>query len=782
MSSKFFLVRTLSTASLTSKFKVQSSRFEVRPPNLQLSTCNLQPIRGLLKICRAASLLFLLASTPALPAANAPSGLAQPLIRIATAHSTLSLCVGDDGRVYQLAYGSSDAPLVRTNRRSRCMEFHPQYGDGFIFEPALQATHSDGNTSTDLIYVKHSTISLDSNVSLTRIELKDPAYPFFVTLNLKSYRDQDIIEQWTEIRHEEATPVTLYRFASSAPILPRAESYWVTHFHGDWAKEAQWVEERLSSGIKILDSKIGVRADQYRTPLFLLALNHEAREEEGEVFGGTLEWSGSFQFAFEMDANDRVRVLSGMNPFASQYRLPRGQAFITPAMLWSWSGEGKGQVSRNFHRWARRYGIRDGDKPRPVLVNNWEATGFNFNESTIVALFDGAKALGAETFLLDDGWFGNGHPRNDDHAGLGDWEVNTNKLPRGLSHLAQEAKQRGINFGIWLEPEMMNPKSDLFEHHPEWAIRQPHRELELSRNQLNLDLSRPEVREFAWKVIDHTLGQNPGIGCLKWDANRYVTQPGSTWLPADQQSHLLIDYNFALYDVMARMAKNYPNVTAMLCSGGGGRVDYGALKYFHCFWPSDDTNPRDRVFIQWGYSHIFPASTIAAHVTKMGNCPLKFALDVAMSGALGADLDIQKLAVAERQTLVAGFALYKSSVRDVVSQGDLYRLESPYASPRAALDYVSDDRSRSILFVYQLKPDRDRLVKPRGLDAQRQYRVREINLPEGRASHLAQHGRLIDGASLMRDGLVPPCHKEFDSAVIEFTDESTKQTAANTTH
>src|SRR6266850_2320222 len=240
------LVRTQSPASLASH---SLQKYQGR--------CGKRPYQFWLRLCRALSLFPFLASAPALPAADAtPAPGAPPLIRIATAHSTLALSVGDDRRIYQLGYGSSDAPLVPTNRPARGTEFHPQYGDGFIFEPAMSATHADGNTSTDLMYVKHSATSLDSNISLTRIELKDPAYPFFVTLDLKSYRDQDVIEQWTEIRHEEETPVTLYRFASSAPILPGAESYWVTHFHGDWAKEAQWVEERLSSGMKILDSKI----------------------------------------------------------------------------------------------------------------------------------------------------------------------------------------------------------------------------------------------------------------------------------------------------------------------------------------------------------------------------------------------------------------------------------------------------------------------------------------------------------------------------------------------
>lgn len=714
---------------------------------------------------------FLIAAIAAATAAPVPS----QTIEISTAHSALTLLVAGDGRVYQLAYGpagQNPAPPAKTP--DRLTEFHPQAGDGFICEPALQVAHADGNTSTNLSYLRHDVTALDSNISLTRIELKDPIYPFFVTLCLKTYRAEDVIEQWTEIRNDESAPVTLYRFASSSPLLPRSDSYWLTHFHGDWANEAQWVEEPLASGIKVLDSKIGVRADQFRTPSFLLSLNHPAHEEDGEVYGGSLEWSGSFQFAFEMDVHDHLRALCGINPFASQYRLPAGKTFLTPAMLWTWSDAGKGQVSRNFHRWARRYGIRDGDKPRPVLLNNWEATGFNFDEKVIVSLFDGARDLGVETFLLDDGWFGNAHPRNDDHAGLGDWQVNTNKLPHGLSFLADAAKERGLNFGIWLEPEMVNPKSDLFAQHPDWAIQQPHRQLELSRNQLNLDLTRPEVHEFVWKVIDDTLGANPGITFLKWDANRFVTQPGSTFLPPDEQSRLLVDYNFALRGVMAKMAAKYPQVMAMLCSGGAGRLDYGSLKYFDTFWPSDRTDPRNRVFIQWGFSHFFPASTMAAHATKMGGRPLKFALDVAMSAAFGLDMDVRKLASGEKKSIAAAVEVYKNHVREVVTQGDLYRLESPYDGPRAALDYVSPDRTHAVLFVYQLKAGGGQPVKPRGLDPQKLYRVRELNAAEGSEAKPTQPPREMDGATLMRDGWPPPCQKEFDSAVIEFVNVSDK--------
>ena len=692
----------------------------------------------------------------------------RPVISISTAHSALTLWVAADGRLYQLGYGTADASVsIPQKQPPREMEFYPPSGNGFILEPAVQATHSDGNTSTDLIFVTNTTSAVDKDIQLTRIELRDGFYPFFVTLCFKAYQSEDVIEQWAEIRHEENRPVTLYRFASGGPLMPKADEYWLTQLHGDWADEAQMVEERLTSGIKVLDSKIGVRALQFRTPSFLIALDHEAREEEGTVLGGSLEWSGSFQFALEVDMKNRLRALAGINPFGSQYRLVPDQTFVTPAMLWSWSNQGKGQVSRNFHRWARQYGMRDGGKPRPVLLNNWEATGFKFDEARLVALFEGARVLGADTFLLDDGWFGNRHPRNDDKAGLGDWQVNTNKLPHGLSYLADEAKKRGVNFGIWIEPEMVNPASDLFEQHPDWAIGQRHREPILGRNQRVLDLSRPEVREFSWKAIQDTLGSNPGIAYVKWDCNCYVTQPGSTWLGPEEQSHLLIDYQHSLYEIMGRMATNYPNVMAMLCSGGAGRADYGALKYFHTFWTSDNTDPARRVFIQWGFSHFFPAGALAAHVTRMGQRSLKFTLDVAMSGALGLDLDVGKLSPEERRVVANAVSLYKNQLRDVVLQGDLYRLESPYKGPRAAMDFVSADKSHAVLFVYQLKEAESQAVKPHGLDPQKRYTVHETNLPPGARSEWTTQGQVLEGAALMREGVVPPVRSEFSSAVID---------------
>ena len=716
-------------------------------------------------------IVMLIASPSILRAVEPTTAPISQRIVVATTHSQLTLRVADDGRLYQLGYGKIDAAIPEPKKINRIEEFHPASGDGYINEPAIQAFHADGNTSTDLVYLRHTVERVDDNVSITRIEMKDRSYPFFVTLCLKSFANEDMIEQWAEIRHEEASPVTLFRFASAAPVI-KAKEYWLSQFQGDYKREATITEEKLTPGIKVLDSKIGVRASRFRIPSFMIALDSQADEENGEVIGGSLEWSGSFQLAFEVDPSNNLRSLVGINPFGSQYKLESGRTFTTPAVLWTYSNEGKGQVSRNFHRWARKYGVRDGEKPRPILLNNWEATYFDFDEKKIVSLFDGAKELGVELFLLDDGWFGNNHPRDNDKSGLGDWQGNKTKLSHGLSYLADEAHKRGIDFGIWIEPEMVNPSSDLFEKHPDWAIQQKNRDLDLSRTQLDLDLSRPEVGEFAWKCVDETLS-TPGIQYVKWDANRYVTQPGSTYLPPDKQSHLLIDYNFALYDIMDRMTKKFPKTMAMACAGGGGRADYGALRYFHGFWPSDNTDPVSRVKIQWGFSHFFPASTISAHVTRMGKRPLKFTLDVAMSGALGIDMDVSKTTPEERKAIASAVSLYKEQLRSVVQNGDLYRLESPYDHPRAALNYVSQNKWQAVLFVYQLSDQSTpSAVKPRGLDPKRKYQVREVNLPAGAKSELDLNGKTIDGETLMRDGLVPPCSKMYDSAVVEITTTS----------
>jgi len=664
-------------------------------------------------------------------------------IRIETAHAALGLFVADDGRLYQRAFGAKDADTAEGP-----LAF-PASGDGWVYEPALGVTHVDGNTSTDLRVVKATTEG-----DLTKIEMKDSAYPFFVDLYFRSYPNDDVIETWTEIRHSENGNVVLDHFASSSPDFGTADHY-LTQFRGEWADEANLTEEKLTYGVKTLDSKLGVRANQFRAPWFLLSKGAPAQEDSGEVVGGSLAWSGSFAFTFEVDPQHRLRAICGMNPYESAYHLRNGEVFATPKMVWGWSANGTGELSRNLHRWVRKNALRDGDKVGSILLNNWEATYFKFDEKKIVSLFDGAKALGMELFLLDDGWFGRKYPRDDDSQGLGDWMPDPKKLPNGLSALTDAAKKRGLRFGIWLEPEMVNPRSELFEKHPDWAIQQPKRELDLQRNQLILDLSRPEVKEYVFQVADRTLTENPDISYVKWDCNRYVTQPGSTYLGRERQSHLWIDYTRNLYDVFDRLAKKHPEVEIMMCSGGGGRVDYGATKYAHELWPSDRTDPVRRIFIQWGFSFFFPAIAICDHVTVTGR-PLKFSFDVAMSGRLGLDIDLDKLSASDRTLATVAIETYKG-IRDVVQLGELYRLESPYDGPRSALMYQKGNRA--VAFVYSLGDSVAAPLKLKGLDAGRTYRVRVLG--ETGAETTAS------GADLMKKGLAVPALGQYKSSVYE---------------
>ena len=711
--------------------------------------------------------LFSLAAALLPAALNAAAPDPDKTIEMVADNLKLTLVVGDDNRLYQLGFGDADRKLELPEKGfTREMEFLPAYGNGVITEPAIQATHTDGNTSTDLHYVGHTCDTISPDITQTVISLRDPAYNFFVDVYVKCYRNSGMMEIWNTLRHDErGGKVTLYRYASASPIV-KSKDYWLTQFNGKYKREATLEEEHLGEGIKILDSKLGVRATQFRIPSFMLSCGQPAQERDGEVFAGSLRWSGSFQLAFDMDWNKNLRVLTGINPLGSQYYLERGATFTTPSVLWTYSKNGKGEASRRFHRWANEYAVRDADKPRPVLLNNWEATHCDFDEQRLVGLFDGAKEIGAELFLLDDGWFGNGEfSRDDDKHGLGDWAISTKKLPSGLSYLADEAAKRKIGFGIWLEPEMVNPNSELYTNHPDWIITQQKREPILGRHQEILDLTRPEVQNFEWEVIDNTLRPNPGVSYVKWDCNRYVTQPGSQYLPVQEQSHLLVDYNNSLYRLMNRFAKNYPDVTAMLCAGGGGRADYGALQYFHSFWPSDNTDPLGRIKIQWGFGHFFPGSTIAAHVTRMGKRHLKMAIDVALSGTFGIDLALDKATPEERKQLAEGVKLYKNGIRDLVMFGELYRLVSPYETPLAAMSYVSKDKKKAVAYLYQTEEGNVPVVKLDGLDPERRYSVREVNLPEGMTPRFAS--ATFTGRELMENGLNNPLSVQFDSAVLQ---------------
>jgi alpha-galactosidase len=694
-------------------------------------------------------------------------------INLQTKNTSLVLTVGGNNRLYQSYLGPRLVSSTDVEKLSGGREVYVTAGMENQFEPAIRLVHEDGNPSLELKYASHTTQQTDG-ISTTRIVLKDSVYPVEVVLQYKVYFTEDVITCSATIQHHEKKPVRLTQYASTM-LHFNADNYWLTQFHGDWAREVNMVEEKLTNGIKSIESKLGTRTNFYQTPAFFLALNNPATETSGELIAGTLGWTGNFQFTFEIDQRNQLRVRPGINPFASDYTLQPGELFTTPEFIFTYSNQGKGQASRNLHRWARNYAVLDGKGPRLTLLNNWEATYFNFNEEKLVELFDGAKQLGVDLFLLDDGWFGNAFPRNDDKAGLGDWQENKSKLPNGIGHLVQEAAKKGIKFGIWLEPEMVNPKSELYQKHPDWILRLPNRPENLGRNQLVLDLTNPKVQDFVFSIVDDMLTKNPGVAFIKWDCNRSMTNAYSAYLK-EKQSHLFIEYTRCLYKVMDRIRAKYPHLPIMLCSGGGGRTDYGGLKYFTEFWPSDNTDGLERIFIQWGYSYFFPANTIAAHITSMGKGQsLKFRTDVAMSGKLGYDIRVNEFTPQELQFSQEAVKTYKR-ISDIIWFGDLYRIISPYEENRAVLQYVNDNKSKAILFNYTLNIRRKDIftrVPLQGLDPQKKYRFKEINLFPGTKSNHPDNDKVFTGDYLMTIGLnlTPGKVLSLTSNVYEISEE-----------
>jgi len=695
---------------------------------------------------------------------------AQKIIPIETKDNLLLLAVGKDSTLKQLYFGAwvnSDENFVQKINNSK--QAYTSYGNE-VENIALRVTHADGNLTTDLVFVSSNTEKTDSNISITKIILKDKYYPDEVTLFYKTYNEQNIIEQWMTFMHKEKSPVTLYNFASAALNFQTPNAY-IDYFYGDWANEFNLIETKLSEGTKTIDSKLGVRTDQRSNQSFLLSLNGKLQEDDGEVIAGTLAWPGNWQLQFNQDHYNNLQVVAGMNPFASEYILKADSTFTTPGFLFTYSNKGAGETTRNFHRWARKYGIADGYGERDVLLNNWEATYFDFDEQKLSTIIKQAGEMGFELFLLDDGWFGNKYPRNDDHAGLGDWEVNHKKLPHGLSYLADVCKQNNLKFGIWVEPEMVNPKSELYEKHPDWVISAQHRNLNLSRNQLILDITNPKVQDYVYGVLDNLITENKGISYIKWDCNRYITNPGSFYL-GNQQSKLFIDYPTALLNIIQRFRKKYPDVHMMVCSGGGGRMDYATMPYFQEYWPSDNTDALDRIKIQWGLEYFYPAVGLAAHVTPNHSderiTPLKFRFDVAMTGRLGLDCRVDKLNADEKTFAINAIATYKK-VRNVVLYGDLYRLLSPYENRRAALMYVSENKDSALVFSFLQKketyPDQSKLLL-KGLDANAQYKLTEIN--KGSFSRLNDYeGKTFSGAFLLNVGLQFDMYNDYESAVIQ---------------
>lgn len=714
--------------------------------------------------------------------AMATTAVDAQTVRVSTNNTDLVLKVSPKGRLYQVYFGdklknAADYDNLTWNTyaasdgavTTRGHEVYAGSGNEDYFEPAVAITHADGNMTTYLYYKGVETKAIEGGTE-TIITLQDNKYPDTVKLHYAAYDKENVIKAWTEISHKEKNPVTLWRY-SSTMLYFDASKYFLTSYHSDWAREGQPETVQLTAGKKIIDTKLGTRAAMHTEPFFELGLNEPAKENEGNVVLGTIGWTGNFRFTFEVDNVGGLRVIPAINPYASDYKLRAGETFTTPEFIFTTSSTGVGQASRNLHDWARRYQVNMGMGDRLSLLNNWENTGFDFDQKSLAELMKDAKDLGVDMFLLDDGWFANKYPRKDDHAGLGDWDVTHSKLPEGIPGLVRDAKAAGVKFGIWVEPEMVNPKSELFEKHPDWVIQQPNRETYYYRNQLVLDISNPKVQDYVFGVVDRIMTENPNVAYFKWDCNSPITNIYSPYHKANQ-GNTYIDHVRGIYNVMSRIKAKYPNLPMMLCSGGGGRMDYEALKYFTEFWCSDDTDPYERLYIQWSLSKFFPAKTMGSHVTNWNkNTSVKFRTDVCSSCKLGFDIDLKPLKGTDDYTFVQQAVKNWSRLKPVILDGDQYRLVSPYETDHSALNYVSKDKSHAVLFAYNLHPryKEPRLLKVRmqGLDPQRQYMVEEINLMPGTQSTFDFNGKRFSGDYLMKVGLDVLTPDEGTSHVFE---------------
>ena len=683
---------------------------------------------------------------------------------VSTRHTSL-LIKADEGKQARFQYygtriAENEIDGIYNAGLAYWAETYPCFGISSYGEKAFAVAHSDGNMSVDLVVEGVRQYS-DEEADITEITLKDKVYPLVVKQYYKAYKGTDIISTWVEITNNAKKALTLYKFASASLPVKRADN-WLTHFHGTWGAENMMEEEKLTNGQKVIANKEGIRNTQTDNPSFMLTLDGCPQEENGRVIGASLAWSGNYLMKIIAD-NSRINVIAGINEEVSHYILEPKETFVTPELAMTYSSEGKGGVSRAFHRWARAYKLNQGNKERDILLNSWEGVYFNVNQEGMDQMMKDMSAMGGELFVMDDGWFGDKYPRNDDKTSLGDWTVCKEKLPEGIGGLLASAKKHNIKFGIWIEPEMANTKSELFEKHPDWVLSQDNRPLTTGRggSQVVLDLTNPEVQDFVFGVVDKLMTEYPEIAYIKWDANAALMNYGSHYLPNQKQSHIYIEYHRGMNKVLERIRAKYPNLVIQACASGGGRVNYGFLPYFNEFWTSDDTDALQRIYMQWGVSNFYPSIAMASHVSANRNhqtgrvLPLKYRFDVAMSARLGMEIQPKDMTDADKAFAGRAIAAYKK-IRPVVQFGDLYRLVSPYDKKGiVSLMYATPEKDKAVLFVYktehflnQLMPD----VVLSGLDENKTYRITDLT-PENEQKPSALNGKVISGKILKEAGL-----------------------------
>lgn len=659
--------------------------------------------------------------------------------------------------------GFSGNPYCAGNDRTYSLNTLPlEYsceGTGDYRISAVSATHSDGSNALDLRYKSHSVkkgkysinglpavYADDSEAETLEITLCDTASGVEVVLRYGVLEKLDIITRSAVIRNCGEKTVVLNKAASLCLDIPHGEWEWI-HFHGRHTMERVPERAPLLHGIQESSSTRGT-SSHHQNPSVILC-SPDCTEQHGECIGAFFVYSGSFRTQIEYDQLRQTRLTMGINPELFTWNLSAGEEFETPEAVITYSDKGLSQLSHNFHRVIRENICRGKYKlaERPVLINNWEATYFDFDEKKILDIAKEASKLGVDMLVLDDGWFGK---RDSDTSGLGDWFVNENKMKGGLGKLVENVKALGMRFGIWFEPEMISEDSDLYRAHPDWAIRIPGRQPMRGRFQLLLDMSREDVQDYLYNVICDIL-RSADISYIKWDMNRSISDWYSACLPAEKQGELPHRYMLGLYALLERLVSEFPDVLFEGCSGGGGRFDAGMLYYCPQIWCSDDTDAYERTKIQYGTSFIYPVSAVGSHVSTVPNhqtgriTPIETRAITAMAGSFGYELDLGTLSDDEKADVTRQIQKFKKH-GSLIHNGKYYRLSNPLNENIAVWEFAAEDGSEVLVqgMIFRTEPNMKRCaVKLAGLDPDGMYRI-------GGTSENCT------GAALMSGGLLLP--------------------------
>lgn len=686
---------------------------------------------------------------------------------ISTNASVYQLLLTKEGDVQQ-AYFGPKAQLTFYQKKINAADEIPVRGAFPTKTPLLEVVFADNVRDAELTFVNAEVLEIEGRPTL-KITQKDKYYPLEITSFIRVLPEFDILEKWVTVKNTgKKGNIKIENLQSGSINLP-ADRYDLTHMAGEWGHEFQLRNTILTEGVKTLQAR---DFKSFANPnWFLVRPADETGETSGSAWFGTLQYSGNWRFDFDKAFSGQLQIIGGINFWDTDWTLKPGTAFETPKFIIGYTASGTEGAAQHLTAYVRKTVLPASwrDKPRPVLYNSWYATTFNVNEEQQLALAKTAKEIGVELFVIDDGWF---KGRNDDHAALGDWTVDKKKFPDGLQPMIKKINDMGMDFGVWVEPEMVNPNSDLYRAHPDWVFHFPNRTRHEGRHQLMLNLAREDVYQYLLQSLSSLLQEN-NIRFIKWDHNRTLSEPGWPDAPANEQREVRIRYITNLYRLIDALRTRFPNVLFEDCSSGGGRVDLGMLSRMDQAWASDNTDPVDRLFIQYAYLSAFPANTMVSWITHEDWHSLKpgldYKFDVAMSGVLGIGYDITKWTEDERKLAKAKITKYKE-IRDLVQFGTLHRLVSPFKNNRSALQYIAHNQSSAVVFCYNMaeylngsimQTQESGILKLRGLDADALYSIPELN------------NAVYKGDFLMKVGITWPVRGAYKSMILQV--QKTKQ-------